>query len=1431
MKHFKANYFVILLLLWIQNLSQGQTSYNIYFGDNHSHSWYSDGNKDKTPASFPLPVAQSITWARNNRSSLDFMGISDHNHNESLNMTLAYWRSGVREADSVNQDGNFVGMFGQEWGTISGGGHVLIYGTNKLFGWNPGVYDVYVPKSNYALLWDSVKKYNGYCYLAHPNSSDFGNLASAYNAKADSVVRGVAMKSGNAFSTNTTETDPDAGDYTSYFNTLLSKGYHVAPIANQDNHNTTFGKSNQQRTAVVAPSLSKVNIDDAFRQRRVYATEDHNLQLRFSVDNHQMGEMFSMSGSVPFRIKVTDPDGESITKIELRYGVPGSGSLPTVLTSVLNKDSLIYSYTQTAGSTYYYYVYVQEADGNEAWSAPMWITISAGSPPAAYNLLSPVNAATNQLVNGSLTWQSSAGATSYDVYLGKTNPPAIKVSADQTTTTYNYSGLSNGTIYYWKVTAKNSNGSVDAISSPWNFTTVMASPVAFNMQSPANGATNQPIAGSLFWQSSTNATGYDVYLGISNPPVNKVSSNQIATNYAYSGLMNNTLYYWKIVARNSLDTIVATGAPWNFTTIISVPSAFQIVSPVDSSINQSVNGILTWQASTYASTYDVYLGSTNPPTTKVSADQTVTSFNYSNLLNNATYYWKVTAKNVAGSTDVTSSPKVFKTIVALPGSFNHLAPLNSTVNQSVNGTLTWQASANAVGYDVYLDTINPPIIKVSSDQTGTSYNFTNLFNGKSYYWKIVANNIAGSTIATSSPWNFTTIVALPGSFNLLTPVDLSTAQPLSGVLTWENSIDAASYDIYFDTISPPEVKIDSNLNTTSYNYLSLNGGNKYYWNIVAKNISGERWAVINAHSFTTIAVPVAPADVQQSAVSDSEIILTWTDKSNNEIGYRIYRSIDTLGMFQKIGSDLPANSTNFNDTGLLPNLRYYYKVVPYNLLGEGGDAFISGITLAKIPTAPNVFNVSFSEIKIIIDSLLNPLNQEYAIKIEIEGQTNYLEIDGSLKADIHWHGILDWGGNSGLLVSNLPACASYSVSLKARNLENIETIWSDPFTGNVNCYSVDRQLNEGWNLISIPVLTNYANPLEMFPNALSSIFTYSSGYISCDTIVKGLGYWIKIPNNSIKSFVGLPVEDDTISVQAGWNLIGTIAENIPVNCIQTEPANIIASGFYDYAGSYSRVDTLKAAHGYWLKLNSPGKMIFSKNNITAIAAPKINRIDNFTQSTFQFEDNRSNKQILEIYSESDFDNKIDLAVLPPLPPDGGFDVRFSTNKSIELAGEEEETRFPVLLQASHYPVKISLLRQITGRRYYLLNGRTKLELNSDQNIIINSELKKFEIVIQKTSESNLPTEFSLSENYPNPFNPSTQISYQIPTQSFVKIVVYDQLGREITLLEEGIKNAGTYKLNWIPETSSGIYFCKLVAVRLDNPQNIFTKTNRMIYLK
>ena len=101
----------------------------------------------------------------------------------------------------------------------------------------------------------------------------------------------------------------------------------------------------------------------------------------------------------------------------------------------------------------------------------------------------------------------------------------------------------------------------------------------------------------------------------------------------------------------------------------------------------------------------------------------------------------------------------------------------------------------------------------------------------------------------------------------------------------------------------------------------------------------------------------------------------------------------------------------------------------------------------------------------------------------------------------------------------------------------------------------------------------------------------------------------------------------------------------------------------------------------------------------------------------------------------------------------------------------------------------------------------------------------YEITGIQPPKNTIPDKFSLSQNFPNPFNPSTMISYDIPIDGFVKITVYDFLGREVKTLVNEKQNPGSYQVQFDGSNlASGVYFYKLQA-------GDFIQTKRMTMLK
>ncbi|RBQ01894.1 CehA/McbA family metallohydrolase [Pedobacter miscanthi] len=344
---------------------------NFYYGNLHSHSSYSDGNKDDLTKKPEDDYAFAKT-----AMNLDFLGISEHNHTQA-GMSLANWQPGIIAAKNATTS-TFVAMHGMEWGVISGGGHVIVYGIDSLIGWEPGENQIYVPKSTYtgpAGLFRIINRHglNAIATLAHPNTTDFNNISATYDLSADSAIVGAALESGPAFSTNVTYSDPASSmSYLSYYNRMLARGYHLGATIDHDNHNLTFGKHTRARLVVLAPALTENDLLDAIKKMRFYASEDSAAKVVFTINKQPVGSIFKTAGAP--QIAVSSITTSAVTSIRILYGTPGSGTNPVELTTSAT-SSLTYTDNALANlATGYYYADIVEADGSRIITSPIWYT-------------------------------------------------------------------------------------------------------------------------------------------------------------------------------------------------------------------------------------------------------------------------------------------------------------------------------------------------------------------------------------------------------------------------------------------------------------------------------------------------------------------------------------------------------------------------------------------------------------------------------------------------------------------------------------------------------------------------------------------------------------------------------------------------------------------------------------------------------------------------------------------------------------------------------------------------------------------------------------------------------------------------------------------------------------------------------------------------
>ncbi|MFT3979286.1 MAG: lamin tail domain-containing protein [Ferruginibacter sp.] len=347
-------------------------SFYTYFGNLHAHSGFSDGNMDN-PAKTP---ADDYAFAKESMC-MDFLGISEHNHT-GAGMNISRWQPGRDQAAAATTT-SFLAMYGMEFGVIDDGGHAVVYGMDSLMGWETNQYQSFVARGNFSGtdgLFEKINNHgnNSFVYLAHPEPNDFNNIFNnAYSALADEAVVGVALETGPANSTSIDYNNPGSSmSFLDYYKILLSKGYHVGPMIDHDNHNMTFGRTARTRLAIIAPALTETAVLQAMRQMNFYATQDCSAKISFSIEGQPMGSVMLRSGAP--QLTVECQTASPVTTVRIMYGTPGSGSFPTELSSF---STASVSYTDISLGNFgerYYYLEITEADGSRIVTAPIWYT-------------------------------------------------------------------------------------------------------------------------------------------------------------------------------------------------------------------------------------------------------------------------------------------------------------------------------------------------------------------------------------------------------------------------------------------------------------------------------------------------------------------------------------------------------------------------------------------------------------------------------------------------------------------------------------------------------------------------------------------------------------------------------------------------------------------------------------------------------------------------------------------------------------------------------------------------------------------------------------------------------------------------------------------------------------------------------------------------
>lgn len=329
--------------------------WNVYFGQLHAHTNLSDGTGS---------VEEAFDYA-SKVENLDFFAVTDHSDSfdnadageiakDGAGIS-ADWAAGKQAASVTNED--FVGLFGFEmtWPEDKQLGHISTFNTP---GWQtrdqadfenvPTALEHYYKALT--TVPGSVSQFN-HPDIIHGDFERFDHYSPEYD-EAISLLE-IAGEDGTV--------DCE------YYHLALDKGWHVAPTNNQNNHNGQWGDASRARTVILAETLTEEALYAAMKDRRVYATQDSDLTVYYTLNGAVMGSILPKSEEAEITVFLSDPTDEAIGNVEV---VADGGEV--IDSAYVGTPAKVLELSVSGGYNYYY-LRITQPDGDVAVTAPVWM--------------------------------------------------------------------------------------------------------------------------------------------------------------------------------------------------------------------------------------------------------------------------------------------------------------------------------------------------------------------------------------------------------------------------------------------------------------------------------------------------------------------------------------------------------------------------------------------------------------------------------------------------------------------------------------------------------------------------------------------------------------------------------------------------------------------------------------------------------------------------------------------------------------------------------------------------------------------------------------------------------------------------------------------------------------------------------------------------
>ncbi len=511
---------------------------------------------------------------------------------------------------------------------------------------------------------------------------------------------------------------------------------------------------------------------------------------------------------------------------------------------------------------------------------------------------------------------------------------------------------------------------------------------------------------------------------------------------------------------------------------IDPPPAPLLSTPENGTENIGEEVTLKWIAAIGADNYNLQVADNSGFNNPLVDEEGLTARTYDlgNMKEKTTYYWRVSASNLGGTSEW-SSAWTFKTgeFIQPPAAPVLASPGDGAKNLDISTILEWNKVDNADSYKVQvskLQTFNSFVY--NSETTGTTFNTDNLDYQTKYFWRVAGVNKGGQG-AWSEVWSFETapeFTEAPSVPVLVYPENESMNIGEKITLQWQPSDRAGTYNVQVSLTDNFTNDIaDESLSSTQYEMTGLNTNTKYYWRVSCKNAVGESnwsevWYFTTKDNFLSPDAPSLKGPGNNTVGTETTLTLEWNPESKSE-KYHLQVSKQKDIVTGDV-ADVEVTGTSYELTGLDEGTWYYWRVAGVNTAGgEGTFSPIWGFkTKEGKPAAPQQLFPPDKSTNISIEPVFRwkSLGDNYLYEIQVSQTDQFLsfEIDE------------EYIGDTTYASDRLRTDFEYFWRIRAMNVQSQYSDWSPVFSFRTGYSSVPEEIA----FEARDIMNNYPNPTD-----------------------------------------------------------------------------------------------------------------------------------------------------------------------------------------------------------------------------------------------------------------------------------------------------------------------------------------------------------------